>query len=129
MSAEEKTVISRWEIVVCTDRVLFTRVDNGLMQESYPPVPMAKAAIYAAAIVSGLQPPRDIRPCDPAIASTLSFQSNCPGCGSIATEAMFSVLDAASFCPGCGKFTLSQFYSATRIQTAPWQWSGLTGKA
>jgi hypothetical protein len=128
MSVEEKTIISRWEIVVCADSVLFARVDDGV-RENYPPVPMAKAAVYAAAIVSGLQPPRDIHPCEPVAGSTLSFQSNCPGCGTIATEAVLSALDATSFCPGCGKFTLSQFYSATRIQTSPWQWSGLTGKA
>ncbi|WP_143497495.1 hypothetical protein [Pseudomonas sp. Irchel s3h17] len=58
-----KQAISSWEVVVYADCVRFKRVDHGRMQEAYPPVPTATAAVYAAAIVNGLQPPRDIRPC------------------------------------------------------------------
>ena len=59
--------ISSWEVVVYDDCVHFKRVDNGRMQEGYPPVPVSKAAVYAAAIIHGLQPPRDLRPCDKPI--------------------------------------------------------------
>ena len=58
-----KQAISSWEVVVYDDCVRFKRVDQGQMQEAYPPVPTATAAVYAAAIVHGLQPPRDIRLC------------------------------------------------------------------
>lgn len=64
MDIKSKQIISSWEMVVYDDCVSFKRVDNGRMQESYPPVPTTKAAIYATAIVSGLQPPRDLRLCD-----------------------------------------------------------------
>lgn len=59
-----KRIVSDWQVVVYDDCVSFKRVDNGRMQESYPPVPISKAAVYAAAIVQGLQPPRDLRVCD-----------------------------------------------------------------
>lgn len=67
MNTRDKQVISSWQMVVYDDHVSFRRVDNGQMQESYPPVPISKAAVYAAAIVHGLEPPRDLRPCDKPI--------------------------------------------------------------
>ena len=67
MNTRDKRVISTWQVVVYDNCVSFKRVDNGQMQESYPPVPLSKAAVYAAAIVHGLQPPRDLRVCDKPI--------------------------------------------------------------
>lgn len=67
MDKQNKTVVSSWQVVVYDDCVSFRRVDNGRLQESYPPVPASKAAVYATAIVHGLQPPRDLRLCDKPI--------------------------------------------------------------
>lgn len=64
MNTRDKPVISSWEMVVYGDCVSFRRIGNGRIEESYPPVPLSKAAVYAAAIVNGLQPPRDLRLCD-----------------------------------------------------------------
>jgi hypothetical protein len=63
MSMNTKQAISSWEVVVYDDCVRFKRVDNGRTQEGYPPVSVSKAAVYAAAIIHGLQPPRDLRLC------------------------------------------------------------------
>lgn len=67
MEAIDKQVISTWQVVVYDNCVSFKRFDNGQIQEGYPPVPTSKAAVYAAAIVHGLQPPRDLRLCDKSI--------------------------------------------------------------
>lgn len=67
MDTRDKQVISSWQVVVYDDCVSFKRVDNGQMQESYPPVATSIAAVYAAAIIQGLQPPRHLRLCDEPI--------------------------------------------------------------
>ncbi|MFL1502118.1 hypothetical protein ACI77N_13110 [Pseudomonas sp. S191] len=68
MDIRDKQPISSWMMDVYDDRVSFTRVGkDGRVVEGYPPVSTAKAVVYAAAIVSGLQPPRDLRPCDTQI--------------------------------------------------------------
>ncbi|NAV73987.1 hypothetical protein FGF91_24360, partial [Salmonella sp. zj-f60] len=56
--------LSKWIVVVYEDRVCFERFGDGVNLESYAPVPPAKAAVYAAAIVNGLEPPKCLRPCD-----------------------------------------------------------------
>ncbi|WP_447874662.1 hypothetical protein [Serratia fonticola] len=63
-ASEKNGVTSKWVVVVREDRVHFRRFENGAMVESYAPVSPAKATVYATAIVNGLQPPRDLRPCD-----------------------------------------------------------------
>lgn len=68
MDIRDKQPISSWVMDVYDDRVSFTRVGkDGRVVEGYPPVSTAKAAVYATAIVNGLQPPRDLRPCDTPI--------------------------------------------------------------
>lgn len=67
MDTMDKQIISSWQMIVYDDCVSFKRVDNGRLQEGYPPVSVSKAAVYAAAIVHGLQPPRDLRLCDKPI--------------------------------------------------------------
>ena len=62
--SEKNGVTSKWIVVVHEDRVHFKRFENGAIVESYAPVSPVKAAVYATAIVNGLQPPRDLRPCD-----------------------------------------------------------------
>jgi len=62
--ADDSTLISDWSIQVYSDKVLFTRIKDGAMKEGYAPVSLAKAAVYAAAIVNGLRPPRDLYQCD-----------------------------------------------------------------
>lgn len=66
-NADDSTLISDWSIQVYSDKVLFTRIKDGAMKEGYAPVSLAKAAVYATAIVNGLQPPRDLRQCDKPI--------------------------------------------------------------
>ncbi|HHL2526016.1 TPA: hypothetical protein ACQ317_001900 [Yersinia enterocolitica] len=63
----KKGALSKWIMVVFEDRVCFSRFENGTKIESYAPVLVSKAAVYAAAIVNGLQPPRDLRGCDKPI--------------------------------------------------------------
>lgn len=67
MEIQDKQAISSWQMVVYDDCVSFRRMGNGQIEESYPPVPISKATVYATAIVNGLQPPRDLRPCDKLI--------------------------------------------------------------
>ncbi|CNK92447.1 Uncharacterised protein [Yersinia pseudotuberculosis] len=64
---DKKSALSKWVMVVFEDRVCFSRFENGARIEGYAPVPVSKAAVYAAAIVNGLQPPRDLRGCDKPI--------------------------------------------------------------
>ncbi|QLH62279.1 hypothetical protein [Serratia symbiotica] len=56
--------LSKWIVVVYEDRICFERFGDGVTLESYAPVTPAKAAVYATAIVNGLEPPGDLRPCD-----------------------------------------------------------------
>ncbi|MEN4911425.1 hypothetical protein [Erwinia amylovora] len=56
--------LSKWIVVVYEDRVCFERFGDGVMLEGYAPVPPAEAAVYAAAIVNGLEPPKGLRQCD-----------------------------------------------------------------
>ena len=56
--------LSKWIVVVYEDQVCFERFGDGITLEGYAPVPPAKAAVYAAAIVNGLEPPKYLRPCD-----------------------------------------------------------------
>lgn len=67
MDIRDKQPISSWTVDVYDDRVSFRRIGNGRIEESYPPVSIPTAAVYATAIVSGLQPPRDLRSCDTPI--------------------------------------------------------------
>ncbi|CNE43442.1 ClpX C4-type zinc finger protein [Yersinia kristensenii] len=64
---DQKGALSKWIMVVFEDRVCFDRFENGAKTEGYAPVPLSKAAVYATAIVNGLQPPRDLRECDKPI--------------------------------------------------------------
>ncbi|MDA5499940.1 ClpX C4-type zinc finger protein [Yersinia aleksiciae] len=64
---DKKGALSKWIMVVFEDRVYFDRFENGAKIEGYAPVSVSKAAVYAAAIVNGLQPPRDLRGCDKPI--------------------------------------------------------------
>lgn len=64
---KKKDVLSKWVVVVYEDQVHFERFEDGAMVENYAPVSPAKASVYAAAIVNGLQPPRDLRLCDKPI--------------------------------------------------------------
>ncbi|ELW7390519.1 hypothetical protein [Yersinia intermedia] len=66
-SKDQKGALSKWIMVVFEGWVYFRRFENGATVESYAPVPVSKAAVYAAAIVNGLQPPRDLRECDKPI--------------------------------------------------------------
>lgn len=50
-----------WIIQLGKNEVQFNRVIDGRIEESYAPVNYAKANVYAAAILNGLQPPRDLR--------------------------------------------------------------------
>lgn len=59
--------LSKWIVVVYEDRVCFERFGDGVKLEGYVPVPPAEAAVYAAAIVNGLEPPKYLRPCDKPI--------------------------------------------------------------
>lgn len=56
--------LSKWIVVVYEDRVCFERFGDGVKLEGYAPVPPAEAAVYATAIVNGLQPPKGLRQCD-----------------------------------------------------------------
>ncbi|MEX6285522.1 hypothetical protein AB6F89_02905 [Providencia hangzhouensis] len=50
-----------WVIQLGKNEVQFNRVIDGRIEESYAPVNYVKANVYAAAILNGLQPPRDLR--------------------------------------------------------------------
>lgn len=56
--------LSKWIVVVYEDRVCFERFGGGVKLEGYAPVPPAEAAVYATAIVNGLEPPKGLRQCD-----------------------------------------------------------------
>lgn len=43
-----------------SDNVVFSRVVNGKVDESYVPVSYDKANVYAASILNGLQPPKHL---------------------------------------------------------------------
>ncbi|WGM00901.1 hypothetical protein [Arsenophonus nasoniae] len=62
----EKYPIS-WIIQPGKNEVAFRRVTNGRIDEDYAPVNYVKANVYAAAILNGLQPPRDLRLSDKPI--------------------------------------------------------------
>lgn len=61
---EDNDPLSKWIVVVYEDRVYFDRFGDGITLEGYAPVPPAKASVYAAAIVNGLEPPNGLRRCD-----------------------------------------------------------------
>ena len=48
----------RWAIDIQSDRFFFTREINGRTEESYAPVNKEKAAMFAVAIILGIEPPR-----------------------------------------------------------------------
>lgn len=62
----EKYPVS-WVIQLGKNEVQFNRVIDGRIEESYAPVNYVKANVYAAAILNGLQPPRDLRLSDKPI--------------------------------------------------------------
>jgi len=55
---------STWIIDVNKNGVRFTRIHEGKAIENYGEVTLAKAAVYAAAIIQGFQPPRSLLNCD-----------------------------------------------------------------
>ncbi len=55
---------SVWKIEVEDSGVRIKRMHEDRVCESYGQIPHWKAVIYAAAIVQGIQPPRDLRECD-----------------------------------------------------------------
>lgn len=54
----------RWVIEITEGRYTFLKEINGSVDENYAPVCKAQAAVFAAAIIQGFQPPRDLRSCD-----------------------------------------------------------------
>lgn len=54
----------RWIIEVKNDRFSFAREINGRIEDSYAPVNKDKAAVFAAAIIQGLEPPRLLTPAE-----------------------------------------------------------------
>lgn len=65
-----------WQLEVRGDCVRFIRwpfgVGEGVPDEVYGWVSRATAAVYAAAIIQGYQPPRDLLPCDAPFRRTQS---------------------------------------------------------
>lgn len=49
-----------WLIQMDNDNVVFSRIMNGKVDESYAPVSYDKANVYAASILNGLQPPKHL---------------------------------------------------------------------
>lgn len=49
-----------WLVQMDKDNVVFSRVINGEVDESYAPVNYSKANVYAASILNGLQPPKHL---------------------------------------------------------------------
>lgn len=49
-----------WLMQMDSDNVVFSRVVNGKVDESYVPVSYDKANVYAASILNGLQPPKHL---------------------------------------------------------------------
>ncbi|MEM8068601.1 hypothetical protein Q4R28_02150 [Morganella morganii] len=49
-----------WLIQMDKDNVVFSRIINGDVDESYAPVNYDKANVYAASILNGLQPPKHL---------------------------------------------------------------------
>lgn len=49
-----------WLMQMESDNVVFSRVVNGKVDESYVPVSYDKANVYAASILNGLQPPKHL---------------------------------------------------------------------
>lgn len=67
---------STWQLEIKGERVRFIRwpfgVGEGVPDEVYGWVSRATAAVYAAAIIQGFQPPRGLRPCDAPLRRTRS---------------------------------------------------------
>ncbi|HEM6844617.1 TPA: hypothetical protein U2I45_001227 [Providencia rettgeri] len=49
-----------WLMQMESDNVVFSRIVNGKVDESYVPVSYDKANVYAASILNGLQPPKHL---------------------------------------------------------------------
>lgn len=58
MGGEE--IQEKWVIEMKAGEFLFSREVNGIVDESYVPVNRAKAAVFAAAVIQGFEPPRVI---------------------------------------------------------------------
>lgn len=69
----------RWTIDIDSNRFLFRREINGIINESYPPVEPDVAALYAIAIIHGFEPPRHLREKD---AGFIADQARHPDTGS-----------------------------------------------
>ncbi|WP_338803589.1 hypothetical protein WDV76_02920 [Xenorhabdus griffiniae] len=79
---EEKAILSRacgskkhpvtWIIQLGAENVLFSRVINGRIDESYVSVNRQKANVYAAAILNDLEPPRHLQKSDKPTGQTQS---------------------------------------------------------
>jgi len=50
-----------WKMEVENGRVNFTRYSSGRPTEAYAPVNLEKAVVYAAAIIAGYDPPRNLK--------------------------------------------------------------------
>ena len=50
----------QWVIEINNEKVFFSRKWNGKTEESYAPVDVGRAAVFAAAIIQGYQPPRGL---------------------------------------------------------------------
>lgn len=59
-SAEDRDQVDVWHVEIAGGRVSFSRWANGKCLESYGAVDKARAAVYAAAIVQGFEPPRSL---------------------------------------------------------------------
>jgi hypothetical protein len=58
---EHKSDGEMWTISIKDNLFTFVRKINGELQESYRPVEQDLAAIYAAAIIQGFEPPRQLK--------------------------------------------------------------------
>ncbi|SUF50770.1 Uncharacterised protein [Salmonella enterica] len=70
------TYRERWIFTIENDRYLLVREVNGVAEESYAPVNRAKAAVFAAAIIQGFEPPRLVTQADQGSRSLQDHRSS-----------------------------------------------------
>ncbi|EAW0247703.1 hypothetical protein ABVL59_002533 [Salmonella enterica] len=66
----------RWIIDIQGGLFFFTREINGQVRDSYAPVKKEKAAVFAAAITQGIEPPRLVTQADQGSRSPQDHRSN-----------------------------------------------------
>ncbi|HHR5901443.1 TPA: hypothetical protein ACS7XC_002360 [Providencia alcalifaciens] len=54
----DESITTTWTIEIKNDLFFFKRAINGRIDETYAPVRRDKAAIFAAAIIQGYEPPK-----------------------------------------------------------------------